>query len=55
MSTAYVQQYIHICTVVGGFPLFTGETIGVDPKTGDIHEDAKPFENWAELEASSAA
>ena len=31
-----------ICVI----PLFTGETIGVDPKTGDIADDAKPFENW---------
>merc|ERR1719252_131425 len=27
-------------------PLFTGETVGVDQKTGDIAEDSKPFENW---------
>merc|ERR1719305_1252487 len=28
-------------------PLFTGETIGVDPKTGDIPSDAQPFESQA--------
>jgi hypothetical protein len=33
-----------LCVVV--IPLFTGETIGVDQKTGDIKEDAKPFDNF---------
>merc|ERR1719265_1484582 len=26
-------------------PLFTGETVGVDPKTGDIPQDLQPFKN----------
>merc|ERR1719454_56032 len=32
--------------VVIVIPLFTGESIGVDQKTGDIADDAKPFTNW---------
>merc|ERR1719502_1667166 len=28
-------------------PLFTGEVIGVDPKTGDIPHDAQPFKSQA--------
>merc|ERR1719265_194704 len=31
--------------VVCVIPLFTGETISVDPKTGQIPEDAEPFKN----------
>merc|ERR1719443_1342283 len=49
-----VQMWMYCCTysvllmtlVVCVIPLFTGDTIGVDQKTGDIHEDARPFENW---------
>merc|ERR1719440_918718 len=26
-------------------PIFTGEVIGVDPKTGDMHHDTQPFTN----------
>jgi len=33
-----------LCVVV--IPLLTGEIIGVDPKTGDIKEDTKPFDNF---------
>jgi len=31
--------------IVVVIPLFTGETIGVDPKTGDIPADAQPFKS----------
>jgi len=33
-----------LCAVV--VPIFTGETMHVDPETGDIPEDSKPFSNW---------
>merc|ERR1719335_2088347 len=33
--------------IVCVIPLFTGETIGVDPKTGDIPSDTQPFQNQA--------
>jgi len=50
----HIQVWMYCCTyavlmmtlVICVIPLFTGETIGVDPKTGDIADDAKPFENW---------
>merc|ERR1719375_341507 len=50
----YVQVWMYCCTyavlmmtlVVCVIPLFTGETIGVDQKTGDIADEAKPFDNW---------
>ena len=32
-----------VTLIVVVIPLFTGETIGVDQKTGDIQEDVKPF------------
>merc|ERR1719463_880570 len=32
--------------VVCVIPIFTGEVINVDPKTGEIPENAKPFSNW---------
>jgi len=32
--------------IVVVIPLFTGEMIGVDQKTGDLKEDAKPFNNF---------
>merc|ERR1719321_1971308 len=49
----WVQICMYFCTyavlcltlIVCVIPLFTGEVLGVDPKTGDIAEDAKPFEN----------
>merc|ERR1719359_894919 len=49
----WVQICMYFCTYsvlcltlcVCVIPLFTGEVLGVDPKTGDIAEDAKPFEN----------
>jgi hypothetical protein len=31
--------------IVVVIPLFTGETVGVDPKTGDIPQDLQPFKN----------
>merc|ERR1719375_3056466 len=50
----YIQVWMYCCTyavlmmtlVICVIPLFTGETIGVDPKTGDIADEAKPFDNW---------
>jgi len=49
----WVQLNMYFCTysvllmtlIVCVIPLFTGEVIGVDPKTGDIREDAQPFKN----------
>merc|ERR1719265_41912 len=32
--------------IVVVIPLFTGEVIGVDQKTGDLKEDVKPFDNF---------
>merc|ERR1719327_1873885 len=48
----YVQTAMYCCTysvlamtlVVCIIPIFTGKVIGVDIKTGDIKDDAKPFE-----------
>jgi len=42
--TTYAVLLMTLCVVV--IPLFTGEMIGVDQKTGDIKEDAKPFDNF---------
>jgi len=50
----WVQMCMYCCTyavllmtlIVCVIPLFTGEAIGVDPKTGDIKDDAKPFDNF---------
>jgi len=49
----WVQVCMYFCTyavllmtlIVVVIPLFTGETIGVDPKTGDIPPDTSPFKN----------
>merc|ERR1719355_310411 len=49
----WAQVCMYFCTyavllmtlVVCVIPLFTGETIGVDPKTGQIPEDCEPFKN----------
>merc|ERR1719161_232785 len=49
----WVQICMYFCTyavllmtlIVVVIPLFTGETIGVDPKTGDIPPDTSPFKN----------
>merc|ERR1719408_805938 len=49
----WVQMCMYFCTyavlamtlIVTVIPLFTGETIGVDPKTGDIPADTQPFKN----------
>jgi len=49
----WVQVCMYFCTYsvlmmtlcVCVIPLFTGEVVGVDPKTGDIPEDAQPFQN----------
>merc|ERR1719388_172722 len=38
---AILLMTLIVCVV----PLFTGETFGVDPKTGDIPADAAPFKN----------
>ena len=51
---AWVQVRMYCCTyavilmtsIVVVAPLFTGGVIGVDPKTGDIPADAKPFSNF---------
>jgi hypothetical protein len=42
--TTYAVLAMTLCVVV--IPLFTGEIIGVDQKTGDIKEDVKPFDNF---------
>merc|ERR1719380_360535 len=50
---AWAQVCMYFCTyavllmtlIVVVIPLFTGETIGVDPKTGDIPPDTSPFKN----------
>merc|ERR1719449_245508 len=39
----YAVLMLTLCVCV--IPLFTGEVLGVDPKTGDIAEDAQPFQN----------
>jgi hypothetical protein len=39
----YAVLLMTLCVCV--IPLFTGETIGVDPKTGQIPEDTEPFKN----------
>jgi len=49
----WAQICMYFCTyaillmtlIVCVIPLFTGETIGVDPKTGDIPQDTQPFKN----------
>merc|ERR1719199_1672546 len=49
----WAQMCMYFCTysvlcltlVVVVIPLFTGETVGVDPKTGDIPADLQPFKN----------
>jgi len=51
----WAQICMYFCTyalllmtlIVCIIPLFTGEVIGVDPKTGDIPHDAQPFESQA--------
>merc|ERR1719428_1223160 len=48
----YVQTAMYCCTYavllltlcVCVIPIFTGKVINVDPKTGDIKQDEKPFE-----------
>merc|ERR1719393_425105 len=51
----WAQICMYFCTyaillmtlIVCVIPLFTGETIGVDPKTGDIPADTQPFQSQA--------
>merc|ERR1719465_242606 len=51
----WCQIYMYFCTyaillmtlIVCVIPLFTGETIGVDPKTGEIPQDVQPFQSQA--------
>jgi hypothetical protein len=40
---AILLMTLIVCVI----PLFTGETIGVDPKTGDIPQDTQPFKSQA--------
>merc|ERR1719420_1530009 len=40
----YAVLLMTLCVCI--IPIFTGEVINVDVKTGDIKEDAAPFENW---------
>jgi len=50
----WVQMWMYCCTYavmlmtlcVCVIPLFTGEVIGIDQKTGDIQQDSKPFDNF---------
>jgi len=50
----WVQMWMYCCTyavlmmtlIVCVIPLFTGDVVGVDQKTGDIKDDVKPFENF---------
>merc|ERR1719389_455045 len=52
---AWAQICMYFCTyaillmtlIVCVIPLFTGETIGVDPKTGDLPQDLEPFKSQA--------
>jgi len=39
----YALLFMTLCVCI--IPLFTGEVIGVDPKTGDIAQDTKPFKS----------
>merc|ERR1719482_1217708 len=41
----YAVLMMTLCVCV--IPLFTGEVIGVDPKTGDIPHGAEPFKSQA--------
>merc|ERR1719380_282944 len=41
----YAVLLMTLCVCV--IPLFTGEVINVDPKTGQIPEDSEPFKNQA--------
>merc|ERR1719473_2655139 len=49
----WVQVCMYFCTysllfmtlIVCVIPIFTGEVIGVDPKTGDIPTDTQPFKS----------
>merc|ERR1719449_31194 len=51
----WAQVCMYFCTyaillmtlIVCVIPLFTGETIGVDPKTGEIPQDVEPFKSQA--------
>merc|ERR1719160_1093114 len=51
----WLQVCMYFCTyaillmtlIVCVIPLFTGETIGVDPKTGEIPSDVQPFQSQA--------
>merc|ERR1712138_301693 len=51
----WAQVCMYFCTyavllmtlIVCVIPLFTGETIGVDPKTGQIPDDCEPFQSQA--------
>merc|ERR550537_259640 len=51
----WCQICMYFCTyavllmtlIVCVIPLFTGDVISVDPKTGDIPSDAQPFESQA--------
>merc|ERR1719247_3223280 len=55
MPPEWMQLCMYFCTysvlamtlAVCLIPLFTGEVIGVDPKTGDIPSHAQPFESQA--------
>jgi len=38
---AVLALTLSVCVI----PIFTGEVIGVDPKTGDLHHDTQPFTN----------
>jgi hypothetical protein len=40
----YAVMLLTLCVCI--IPLFTGEVIGVDQKTGDIKNDVKPFDNF---------
>jgi len=59
----WCQICMYFCTyaillmtlIVCVIPLFTGETIGVDPKTGEIPSDAQPFKSQACAIAFTAA
>merc|ERR1719393_1038919 len=60
---AWCQICMYFCTyaillmtlIVCVIPLFTGETIGVDPKTGQIPQDTEPFKSQACAIAFTAA
>merc|ERR1719311_115951 len=47
VAFAPMLAILFLTLIVCVIPLFTGETINVDPKTGEIPSDAEPFKSQA--------